>query len=149
MVQILVWEKLSVTCWKLVAFRLYCGFFHHPKIWTVEWNTITITPVYSFKVPIYFFAGNPATQSSSHAITENFLQTYGMEYVNAKRVFKAKYGKRKGPKDNMTLADRIRQNRYGSSVSIGKTHAQSCKFTYDTFFVKRALYLHECYFIYC
>lgn len=43
------------------------------------------------------------------------MAVYGMEYVNASRVLKAKY-KRNRNKDGLTLAERIKMGRYGSQV---------------------------------
>ena len=50
-------------------------------------------------------------------LKKNFLAVYGMEFVNASRVLKAKYKRNKNNKDGMTLAERIKNGRYGSGVS--------------------------------
>ena len=50
-------------------------------------------------------------------LKKNFMAVYGMEFVNASRVLKAKYKRNKNNKDGMTLAERIKNGRYGSGVS--------------------------------
>ena len=48
------------------------------------------------------------------------MAVYGMDYVNASRVLKAKYRRNRNNKDGMTLAERIKNGRYGSGVSTVK-----------------------------
>lgn len=56
------------------------------------------------------------TGTSHDSILKSAInEAYGMDFVNAKRVLKTKF-KRKN-KDGLTLADRIRMNRYGNGVS--------------------------------
>ena len=53
-------------------------------------------------------------------LKKNFMAVYGMDYVNASRVLKAKYRRNRNNKDGMTLAERIKNGRYGSGVSTVK-----------------------------
>lgn len=55
-------------------------------------------------------------QNDSEVLKSAINEAYGMDFVNAKAVLKTKF-KRK-TKDGLTLADRIRMNRYGSGVRI-------------------------------
>ena len=58
-------------------------------------------------------AGSP---NEADILKSAIHEAYGMDFVNARRVLKTKF-KRKN-KDGLTLADRIRMNRYGNGVSM-------------------------------
>lgn len=57
------------------------------------------------------------TRHESDILKSAIKEAYGMDFVNAKRVLKTKF-KRKN-RDGLTLADRIRMNRYGNGSADG------------------------------
>jgi hypothetical protein len=68
-----------------------------------------------FDIEVFIYCKG-TRQNDSEVLKSAINEAYGMDYVNAKAVLKTKF-KRKN-KDGLTLADRIRMNRYGSGVRL-------------------------------